>query len=335
MNLNGRLHPLDVFGLRPVGPALAPLRRVVLGGREGPATQLGPSSVRIFKPHIGLPTWAGRKRRDGLVWLYNFFNRNRQPSDQGYSVKVTHCRDFAGGQWTYDGHLGTDFACPVGTRVVAGAPGVVLRVSNELDHGGLKVCVDHGEGLFTTHNHLARALVDVGERVTRGQPVGLSGASGLEFFLFFPWVSPHLHYNIWVDGQPADPFALPGEESVWRRRNHPRPSDGAVDGDDRVLPSTWDADGVDAAIAACKSPRLRAKLLDVQPLPQRAAAVLLVRSYRRALFESLPPLYRTAVGRRPRLDLPFRREDFRGVWLPHHAREAATSHRATPSPRAA
>jgi murein DD-endopeptidase MepM/ murein hydrolase activator NlpD len=286
--------------------------------------QFGPSSVRIFKPRIGLPTWAGHKRSDRLVWLYNFFNRNPAPADQKYSVKVTYGRDFAGGQWTYDGHLGTDFACPVGTPIVAGAPGIVLRISSELDHGGLKVCVDHGEGLFTTHNHLARALVRVGERVTRGQPVGLSGASGLEFVLFFPWVSPHLHYNVWVDGEPVDPFARPGEQSLWRRRNDPRPTDGHADDDERVEPSAWDADGVEAAIAACRSPQLRAKLLEVQPLPQRAAAVLLVRSYRRALFESFPPLYRAAVGRRPRLDLPFREEDFRGVWLPRHAREVAT-----------
>jgi murein DD-endopeptidase len=317
------IHPLDVFGLRPIGPALAPLRRVVAGGRDGPANLWGPSSVRIFKPSIGLPTWAGRTRSDGRAWLYNFFNRVPQPPDQGYSVEVTYCRDFAGGRWTYDGHLGTDFACPIGTPIVAGAAGEVLRVSNELDHGGLKVCVDHGDGLFTTHNHLARALVGPGDRVTRGQPVGLSGASGLEFVFFFPWVSPHLHYNVWLDGVPVDPFAAPGEPSLWRRRNDPVPVELAARGDESFEPSTWDADGVEAAIDACREPRLREELRAVKPLPQRAAAVLLKRSYRRALFESLPPLYREQHERRPHLDLPFREASFRGVWLPPHAREVA------------
>ena len=316
---DARIHPLDVFGLRPLGPALAPVRRVILGGDGGPGNLWGPSSVRIFKPSIGLPTWAGRKRRDRLVWLYNFFNRVPQPPDEGYSVEVTYCRDFAGGRFTYDGHLGTDFACPIGTPIVAGAAGLVLRVSNELDHGGLKVCLDHGEGLFTTHDHLSRALVKPGERVRRGQPVGLSGASGLEFVLFFPWVSPHLHYNVWLDGVPVDPFALPAEESLWRRRNNPQPAgDGAPD--DRFEPSDWDPDGVEAAIDACRSKRLREELRTVHPLPQRAASVLLKRSYRRAMFDSLPPLYRTHHGRRPRLDLPFRAQDFRGAWLPRHAR---------------
>ena len=74
---------------------------------------------------------------------------------------------------TYDIHNGTDFATPVGTRVVAGAPGVVRRVSSEFHRGGLKVFIDHGGGLVTGANHLSRALVRVGERVSRGQLVAL------------------------------------------------------------------------------------------------------------------------------------------------------------------
>ena len=314
------IHPLDVFGLRPIGPALAPLRNVAIGGNGGPASLWGLSSVRIFKPWIALPTWVGRKRSDGLAWLYNFFNRVPQPPDEGYSVRVTYCRDFAGGRWTYDGHLGTDFACPVGTPIVAGAPGVVLRVSNELDHGGLKVCVDHGEGLFTTYNHLSRALVAVGDRVGRGGVVGLSGASGLEFVLFFPWVSPHLHFNVWLDGVPVDPFAQPGEASMWRRHNEPVPCDESEAREEPFEPSRWNRDGVEAAIDSCRDATLRDELRAVHPLPQRAAAVLLKRSYRRALFDSLPALFEEKHDRRRVLDLPFREQDFRGAWLPAHAR---------------
>jgi murein DD-endopeptidase len=316
-----RIHPLDVFGLRPLGAALAPLRRTVVGGAGGPPTQWGPSSTRIFKPWIALPTWAGIRRSDRRVWLYNFFNRVPQPPGEGYSVRVTYCRDFAGGRYTYDGHLGTDFACPVGTPIVAGAPGVVLRVSCELEYGGLKVCVDHGEGLFTTHNHLARALVRAGDRVSRGQVVGLSGASGLEFVLFFPWVAPHLHYNVWLDGVPVDPFAGSGETSLWRRHNAPVPrEDAAVSGDEAFTPSEWSEQGVAAAIDACRDPRLREELRAMSPLPQRAAAVLLKRSYRRALFDAVPSMYTGQHERRPMLDLPFRGADFLGVWLPRHAR---------------
>jgi hypothetical protein len=34
--------------------------------------------MRIFKPWIALPTWAGSKRRDGRAWVYNLFNRRCQ-----------------------------------------------------------------------------------------------------------------------------------------------------------------------------------------------------------------------------------------------------------------
>jgi len=306
----------ETFGLRPAKDAVAGVRRVLRGSPHVPPTRWDATSARIFKPSISLPTWLRRTRADGLVPIYNFFNRVPQPKDEGYSVRVTYCRDFRGGRWTYDGHLGTDFACPVGTPIVAAAPGVVLRVASELDRGGLKVCVDHGEGLFTTHNHLSRALVEPGERVARGQVVGLSGASGVEFLLLFPWVAPHLHYNVWLNGEPVDPFATEDEVSLWRRRNDPVPSSGGADGDARFAPSPWNAEGVSAAIEACLDPDVRDAMRALPTVERRAAEVLVLRNYKPTLFSASPPLYRERFDRAPRLDLPFREADFRGVWLP-------------------
>jgi murein DD-endopeptidase MepM/ murein hydrolase activator NlpD len=308
---------LETFGLRPIGDAVAAARRIIAGDPYIPKTRLGLSSVRIFKPQISFATWLGRTRADRLVPIYNFVNRVPQPKDEGYSVRVTTARDFRGGRWTYDGHLGTDFACPVGTTIVAGAPGWVVRVANELDRGGLKVCVDHGDGLFTTHNHLSRALVAVGDRVARGQPLGLSGASGLEFVFFFPWISPHLHYNVWLDGEVCDPFARPDETSLWRRRNEPVPHDGTTVRDDASLaPTPWDRDAVDAAIETCRDPALRDYTRSLPTVAQRAAEVMVHWMYRPTLFTAAPKLCRERFGPRPRLDLPFRRDDFVGAWLP-------------------
>jgi murein DD-endopeptidase MepM/ murein hydrolase activator NlpD len=195
---------------------------------------------------------------------------------------------------------------------------VVLRVANDPAFGGRKVCIDHGEGLFTTSNHLSRALVAEGERVRRGQPIGLSGASGLEFVAFFPWVSPHLHYNVWLDGVPVDPFARPGEESIWRRRNDPAPHRGPPDAS--FQPSEFDADAVHADIERCRSARTRRALLAIEPLPRRAAEVMLLRNYRPDRFDASPPLAGERHPRRPRLDLPLR--DFAGVFQgPAHATE--------------
>jgi len=221
-------------------------------------------------------------------------------------VRVSYARDFLGGRFTYDGHLGTDFALPVGTPIVASAPGLVLRVGNDLDRGGLKVCVDHGEGLFTTSSHLSRAVAAVGDVVRRGQVVGLSGASGVEFVTMFPWVSPHLHFNTWLDSTPVDPFALASEASLWRSRNdpqpHPRTPESAAS--EAFEPTRWDTALVDAAVAACRHDALRRTMAAITDVSRRAAEVIVQRNYRAVLFTAFPPLYPRAHDRTPRLDLP-------------------------------
>jgi murein DD-endopeptidase len=290
------------------------------------SVQFGLSSLRIFKPGISLPTWMGRRRPDRRVPIYNFFNRVKPPREgRTYSTRVTYARDYLGGQHTYDGHLGTDFACPIGTPIVAAAPGVVLRVGRDMSMGGLKVCVDHGEGLFTTSNHLSRALVSEGARVERGQTIGLSGASGWEFILFFPWVSPHLHFNVWLNGEPVDPFAREGEIALWRRHNDPVPFSGERV-EESFAPTAWDSRAVDEAIAACVSAAERERLSRVENLPKRAAEVLILSNYRPALFSAFPQLYGKTFQRRPRLDLPFRREDFIGIALDRSPGSAQPPH---------
>jgi murein DD-endopeptidase len=223
-------------------------------------------------------------------------------------------RDFRGGTLTYDSHNGTDFAVPPGTTVVAAAPGRVLRVSSEFNRGGLKVFVDHGAGLVTTSNHLARALVREGDLVRRGRPIALSGASGIDMFLMFPWNAPHVHFNVWLDGEPVDPFAEAGETSLWRRANDPVPHDGADD--EPPAPTAWDAARVDAAIEACAVPEVRAALRAVAPLEARAMSLLFQMNYYPTRFPVRPSPYVTTVPRTPRLDLPFAAGDVSGIVFP-------------------
>ncbi len=58
--------------------------------------------------------------------------------------------------------------------------------------------VDHGFGIETLYGHLAKALVKEGQRVKRGEVVGLVGSTGLA-------TGPHLHYMVKVHGQTFDP----------------------------------------------------------------------------------------------------------------------------------
>lgn len=310
-----RIGILDTFGLRPLDLALKQAGRAVFGNNEIPPTRWDLSSIKVFKPHISIPTWLGVKVYGDLAPIYNFYNRNMPGPEESFSVRVTSCRDFRGGQFTYDSHLGTDFAIPVGTHIATAAPGLVLTVKNQFDHGGLKVIVDHGQGLITSYGHLSRALVQAGDTVRRGQSVGLSGAAGLELLLFFPWVAPHVHMNVVLNSKPVDPFGGDGDESMWHAGNDPKPFDGQDDAEP-FQPTEWDAARLDAAIEACTDPAEREYLRGFSDIRTQAAEVINHRLFFTTIFSEFPPLYDREYPRRPVLDLPLRAEDYRGVKMP-------------------
>jgi murein DD-endopeptidase MepM/ murein hydrolase activator NlpD len=94
-------------------------------------------------------------------------------------------------------HTGIDIVAPRGTPVVASAHGRVSAVGHQGDYG-LLVDIDHGYGIVTRYAHLSKAAVKVGQTVERGAPIGNVGQSGLA-------AGPHLHYEVLVNGRPANP----------------------------------------------------------------------------------------------------------------------------------
>ena len=128
-------------------------------------------------------------------------------------------RDWQGGQETYDQHLGTDYRLPVGTPVIAAAPGRV--VSSEYDSkSGNVVTISHG--LFITrYGHLKKGEVRTGDTVLRGQRIGLSGSTG-------EWLGqfPHLHFELNVMILPSiDVYrdvTNPESVSYWTVDNSPQ-----------------------------------------------------------------------------------------------------------------
>jgi murein DD-endopeptidase len=303
----------EIFGLSPLGLRAREALLTLRGDASTPPTRFDHTSLKIFRPRMALPLWRARPAHGRLVPIYNLVNHLRPPPEEGWSVRVTAARDFLGTQLTYDSHNGTDFAVPLGTVVVAAAPGTVLRVSSEFNRGGLKVFIDHGDGLVTTSNHLGRALVSVGQRVRRGEAVALSAYSGLDGLSTFPFGAPHVHYNVWLDGEYVDPFALDGSVPLWRNGNWPVP--GA--GDDDAPPTAWDHDAVRDAVDACQHEGARTEILAAPTPESRAMTALFHLNYYPTRFARRPTLYARASPRAARLDLPFRAEDFDGTWFPH------------------
>jgi murein DD-endopeptidase MepM/ murein hydrolase activator NlpD len=94
-------------------------------------------------------------------------------------------------------HEGVDIRGGIGTKVKATADG---RVRDRGYHGayGWFVELDHGNGFVTMVCHLKKILVKDGEKVTRGQAVGLLGNSGRT-------TGAHVHYEIRHKGRPVNP----------------------------------------------------------------------------------------------------------------------------------
>ena len=302
----------EIFGLKPLGPALRQCWAAIVGDAHAPPSQWGASSLRILRPWLSVPIWLGREPRPRRAVIYNLPNRCPQPAGEGYSVRVTYARDFRGRRLSYDGHVGTDFAVPAGTTIVAAAPGVVVDVRNDMQRGGLKVCIDHGGGLITTSNHLSRALVEPGNLVQRGEPVALSGMSGVDGVLFFPWLAPHLHFNVLLDGVAVDQFARDDETSLWRSGALPAPHRGDG-GEPMAEPTRWSREVVADAIATCRDDAMRAELEAVSNDEVRAARLAVLRLFHGHRFACEGTLTEPTHGRQPWLDLPLRAEDYDGV----------------------
>lgn len=99
-------------------------------------------------------------------------------------------------------HSGVDLGVPRGTPVVSPGMGTVANVWVD-DTCGQGVRVQHGDGYETVYCHLDRVTVGVGDKVSAGHQIALSGNTGRS-------TGPHLHYAIKKDGVYIDPVPLMG-----------------------------------------------------------------------------------------------------------------------------
>jgi murein DD-endopeptidase MepM/ murein hydrolase activator NlpD len=111
------------------------------------------------------------------------------------------------GRYSPRGHAGIDVAAPVGTPIVAIDAGEVLKAYwNQDGYGGL-VVIAHVSGYETWYGHLDRLDVQTGERVRRGEQIGLMGSTGFS-------TGPHLHFEVRHDGELRDPLLFLQESKL-------------------------------------------------------------------------------------------------------------------------
>jgi murein DD-endopeptidase MepM/ murein hydrolase activator NlpD len=97
-------------------------------------------------------------------------------------------------------HTGLDFRVTTGTPIHATNAGTVI-LARPLYFEGNCVAVDHGAGLITIYMHFSELKVKEGDKVARGQILGLSGGTGRV-------TAPHLHFAVRWQGEYLNPATL-------------------------------------------------------------------------------------------------------------------------------
>ncbi len=99
---------------------------------------------------------------------------------------------------TYKMHTGMDFTAPVGTDIYATGNGKVVHVEYGKGGYGNHVIIDHGFGFQTLYGHMHKIGVKQGQKVLRGETLGVVGNSGTS-------TGPHLHYEVIKNGVKINP----------------------------------------------------------------------------------------------------------------------------------
>ncbi|MBI5484208.1 MAG: M23 family metallopeptidase [Deltaproteobacteria bacterium] len=97
-------------------------------------------------------------------------------------------------------HSGIDLSAERGTPVHATADGIVSFSGWSKGSGNI-VVIEHGHGLSTVYAHNTKNLIKVGQTVKRGQEIATTGSTGVS-------TGPHVHYEIWKNGQCVNPEAF-------------------------------------------------------------------------------------------------------------------------------
>ncbi len=95
-------------------------------------------------------------------------------------------------------HGGVDFPADAGTPVRSAADGIV-RLAEPLPLSGNAVMIDHGLGVVSSYLHMSAIEVRAGQRVQKGEVVGLVGSTGLA-------TGPHLHWGLTINGVRVNPM---------------------------------------------------------------------------------------------------------------------------------
>jgi murein DD-endopeptidase MepM/ murein hydrolase activator NlpD len=131
------------------------------------------------------------KFKDDSSYIFSlpFENKKKVFLIQAYDSKMSHKGEFA-----------LDFKVKKKTKICAARDGIVIAARKDSEKGGLKpenisdgnyISIQHYDGSVAHYWHLIKngVLINVGDAITKGQVIGLSGNTGYSAF-------PHLHFEV-------------------------------------------------------------------------------------------------------------------------------------------
>ncbi len=138
---------------------------------------LSQAAKNTFTP-IKLKNWSMNKPAKGLISSEFGVRRfiNSQPRNR---------------------HGGMDIAAPEGTEVLAPLSGEIIIASNFFYKGNV-IYINHGAGLVSSYSHLSKIEIKNGDKVKKGDLIGLIGQTGRV-------TGPHLHWEIYLMGIAINP----------------------------------------------------------------------------------------------------------------------------------
>ncbi|MFK8030285.1 MAG: M23 family metallopeptidase [Gammaproteobacteria bacterium] len=141
--------------------------------------QLGVLESLMLTKHLEAETHpAGRPVKAG--WISSFYGTRRDP--------------FTGSRAR---HTGVDFAGREGAEIMAVGAGVVSWSADRYGYGNM-VEINHGNGYRTRYAHNQVNMVELGEKVEKGQIIALMGSTGRA-------TGPNLHFEVMHNGRATDP----------------------------------------------------------------------------------------------------------------------------------
>ncbi|MEU0758181.1 LysM peptidoglycan-binding domain-containing M23 family metallopeptidase [Streptomyces microflavus] len=146
----------------------------------------------------GTAAQTGSSEANGSGWSAPLANAN-----------VTTQYRASGASWSSGYHTGSDFQAASGTPVLAIGPGTVVSAGNSGSYGN-EVVIQHEDGMYSQYAHQSSLNVSVGQTVTGGQQIGLSGSTGNS-------TGPHLHFEVRTGpsyGSDVDPIAYLRQHGV-------------------------------------------------------------------------------------------------------------------------